>query len=78
MLPLTGIDTEAGYPYEGMNDKCHYDPSKKGAWDVGFVDIPQGDEQKMKEAVGTVGPVSIAIDASQESFQFYHQGNKSN
>ena len=69
-----GIDTEASYPYEGVNDKCHYNPATKGAWDVGFVDVPSENEDKLKEAIATVGPCSIAIDASQESFQFYHQG----
>lgn len=54
--------------------RCHYKSRNKGATDTGFIDIPTGDEDKLKEAVGTVGPVSVAIDASQESFQFYHTG----
>jgi len=69
-----GIDTEESYPYEGVNDKCKYNPATKGAWDVGFVDIPSGSEDKLKEAIAAHGPCSIAIDAGQETFQFYHQG----
>ncbi|VVC88081.1 unnamed protein product [Leptidea sinapis] len=64
-----GIDTEKTYPYEAVDDKCRYNPKNTGADDVGFVDIPQGNEQKLKEALATIGPVSVAIDASQESFQ---------
>ncbi|KAF7988186.1 hypothetical protein HCN44_007680 [Aphidius gifuensis] len=69
-----GIDTEKTYPYEAEDDKCRYNPRNNGADDVGFVDIPQGDEEKLKKAVATVGPVSIAIDASHQSFQFYSEG----
>ncbi|PZC86913.1 cathepsin L [Helicoverpa armigera] len=69
-----GIDTEKAYPYEGVDDKCRYNAKNSGADDVGFVDIPQGDEEKLMQAVATVGPVSVAIDASQESFQFYSDG----
>lgn len=57
-----------------QNDKCRYDPSESGATDVGFTDIEEGNEQQLKEAVATVGPVSVAIDASHTSFQFYKQG----
>jgi len=69
-----GIDTEKSYPYEGIDDTCHFNPKNVGATDKGFVDIPQGSEQKLMEAIATVGPVSVAIDASQESFQFYSKG----
>ena len=69
-----GIDTEESYPYEGEDDTCRYKPKNKGASDVGFVDIEQGNEQQMKKAVASVGPVSVVIDASHESFQFYSHG----
>lgn len=69
-----GIDTEQSYPYEGEDDKCRYNPKNKGAWDVGFVDVREGDENALKHAIATVGPCSVAIDASHESFQFYSHG----
>ena len=71
---LTGLDTESSYPYEAEDDSCRYKKSDRGAEDTGFVDIPQGDEDKLKEAVATVGPVSVAIDASHSSFQLYNSG----
>jgi len=69
-----GIDTEASYPYEAKDDKCRYMASNIGATDVGFVDIPKNNEMKLKEAVATVGPVSVAIDANHDSFQHYKNG----
>ncbi|KAK7605217.1 hypothetical protein V9T40_007075 [Parthenolecanium corni] len=69
-----GIDTEKSYPYEAKEDICRYNPAVSGATDTGFVHIPEGDEEKLKIAVATVGPVSVAIDASQVSFQFYSSG----
>jgi cathepsin L len=69
-----GIDTEASYPYEGQDEKCRYKPENKGATDSGFTDIPSGDESKLQEAVATVGPVSVAIDAGNPSFQMYKNG----
>lgn len=40
----------------------------------GFVDIAEGDEAGLEAAVATQGPVSVAIDASRQSFQFYSEG----
>lgn len=69
-----GIDTEKSYPYEAEDDKCRYTPSNSGATDRGYVDIESGNEEQLKKAVATVGPISVAIDASHESFQFYAEG----
>lgn len=69
-----GIDTEKSYPYESEDGRCHYNPKTSGATDTGFIDLPSGDEQKLLEAVATVGPISVAIDASHNSFQLYQSG----
>lgn len=70
-----GLDSEDAYPYEGADKKCRFKKDGVGATDEGHVDVlPAGDETKLKEAIATVGPVSVAIDASHESFQFYAKG----
>nr|AAM96000.1 cathepsin L precursor [Metapenaeus ensis] len=69
-----GIDTEESYPYEAQDGKCRFDSSNVGATDTGFVDIAHGEENSLMKAVANIGPISVAIDASHPSFQFYHQG----
>jgi len=69
-----GIDTEDSYPYEASDHQCRYNKKNSGASDFGFVDIPVGNEEMLKQAVATMGPVSIAIDASKDTFQFYAKG----
>lgn len=69
-----GIDTEESYPYEGVQGKCRYNKENAGGEDIGYVDIPAGSEHHLKQALATQGPVAVAIDASQQSFQFYSSG----
>lgn len=69
-----GIDTEQAYPYGADEEQCHFSRSNIGATDKGFVDVTPGSEDALKAAVATVGPVSVAIDASHPTFQFYNHG----
>lgn len=69
-----GIDTEESYPYEGHDDKCRFKNRTIGANDKGYVEIPSGNERKLVQAIYTKGPISVAIDASQESFHLYKSG----
>jgi cathepsin L len=69
-----GVDTEASYPYTAKDGKCKFDTANIGATDNGYVDIKSGDEKALESAIATVGPISVAIDASHLSFQLYKSG----
>ncbi|WP_411027441.1 C1 family peptidase, partial [Salmonella sp. s54925] len=69
-----GIDTEKSYPYTATNGNCHFNSANVGATDTGYVDVKTDSEDQLKSAAGTVGPISVAIDASHFSFQFYSSG----
>lgn len=69
-----GIDTENSYPYKARQRKCHFRKDSVGADDTGFTDLPEGDEEALKVAVATQGPISVAIDAGHRSFQLYRSG----
>jgi len=69
-----GIDTESSYPYEAVDRTCRFKAADVGATDTGFTDITSKDEAALQQAVATVGPISVAIDASHSSFQLYKRG----
>lgn len=53
-----------------------YNPTGKAAKCRGYKEIPEGNEKALKRAVARVGPISVAIDASLTSFQFYRKGRE--
>ena len=69
-----GDDTESSYPYRGEDGTCEYNPANVGATLTGYTDVKSKSTDDLKNAVGTVGPISVAMDASHMSFQLYHSG----
>jgi cathepsin L len=69
-----GLDTEESYPYHAHAEKCHFKRQNIGSTCSGFVDVPTGDEEALKQAVATIGPISIAVDATEEKFMLYKDG----
>jgi len=69
-----GIDTEKSYPYEAIDGTCRYRTKNIGATAKNYSDIKADDEMALTEAIANVGVISVAMDASQESFQFYSSG----
>lgn len=70
-----GICSESAYPYLAKDDDvCHSKSCKNVVSIKGFKMVPQKSEVAMKRALAQYGPVSIAIEADQTPFQFYHEG----
>jgi cathepsin L len=69
-----GIDTEASYPYTAKDGTCKFTAANVGATISSYTDIARGSETDLQTAVANVGPVSVAIDASKNSFQLYSSG----
>jgi len=69
-----GIDTESSYPYHARDQSCQFKAADVGATDTGFTDVQSKSEAALQQAVSTVGPISVAIDASHSSFQLYKSG----
>jgi len=67
-----GMCTESAYPYKAINGNCH-------SCDVvvemsSCQDVPPKNQVAMKEVVGLIGPMSVAIEADTRTFQLYTSG----
>jgi len=69
-----GITTEAKYPYKGIGGSCRYKQETDQAWTIS--DCTEVTVDKEINLLGAIakGPVSVAIQANQLSFQLYKGG----
>jgi len=69
-----GIDTEASYPYRAASTfNCEYKAANSGSTLKSFTDVSSGSEAALATA-SNKAPISVAIDASHNSFQLYQSG----
>ncbi|KAK8888635.1 hypothetical protein M9Y10_033367 [Tritrichomonas musculus] len=64
---------ESDYPYLGVDGECQFDDLPHVGSISTYVNIIEGDENDL-EAKVQIGPVAVAIDASNWSFQLYNSG----
>jgi cathepsin L len=68
------LDSEKSYPYKAEDDPCTFNAKTVAATVTGYTDVKSEDEEALTQAIATVGPISVAIDASNYSFQLYSGG----
>jgi len=73
IIDNNGITTEAAYPYTATDGTCQSDGMPVGATITTFTDVTGSDNDALRAAVAQQ-PVSIAIEADQDGFQFYTSG----
>jgi len=67
-----GVESWDDYPYTAQDGRCNFDAGKSVIKATGYVQIDQGDEDALTEAIAEKGPISVAVDASQ--FSLYKDG----
>eukprot|EP00695_Tsukubamonas_globosa_P000414 TRINITY_DN130_c0_g1_i1.p1 TRINITY_DN130_c0_g1~~TRINITY_DN130_c0_g1_i1.p1 ORF type:complete len:350 (+),score=194.99 TRINITY_DN130_c0_g1_i1:52-1050(+) len=71
VIENNGIDTEASYPYKGVDGTCSFNGNNVGARLSNWTAIA-ADPQAVKQALYSRGPVSVGLNA--EWLQFYFGG----
>ena len=76
-----GLATYASYgSYLNADGFCHFSDSDVvvGGQISGYVNVTEGSVDDMNDALANVGPLSVSIDASPDSFYYYAGGYYSN
>lgn len=68
-----GVTSEANYPYEGVDGTCHANKASAIVKITGYEVVPSNNEKALLKAVASQ-PVSVAIEAGGNDFQFYSSG----
>lgn len=68
-----GLDTEDAYPYEGKDASCRFSKAGVGARLKNEVNITEGADAEVTDAVANVGPVSVAYEVVSD-FKHYKSG----
>lgn len=71
-----GIMDEDSYPFLGKDGKCIFSRNSivNGSRVTSYLELTAGDENALKAAVATMGPVSVAVKATSKEFMFYNGG----
>ncbi|RWR83321.1 senescence-specific cysteine protease SAG39-like protein [Cinnamomum micranthum f. kanehirae] len=67
-----GLTTEENYPYQAVEGTCNTE-NENVAQITGYQDVPPNSEDDLMKAVANQ-PISVAVDASGQSFQYYSGG----
>merc|ERR1712070_287700 len=76
-IEQSGDSLETDYPYTAKTGTCDKSKIKSAVSISGFTDVPPSNEAQLMAAVAK-NPVSVAIEADKQSFQFYKSGVFSN
>ena len=68
-----GIELEEKYPYTGIDGNCNFNKTLAEGHVNKTVNITKGSMEELYDAIATVGPISVAIDAG-GNFGFYKSG----
>ena len=60
--------------FVSQDSYCRFRPDGVAATAKGYTDLRSGDEDTLEIGVGTVGPISVAVDAGHDSFMHYSNG----
>jgi cathepsin L len=69
-----GEELESVYPYTAVQGKCQFSSGSIVSTISSFANITTGDETDLQNQCAANGPISVAIDASHQSFQLYSSG----